>query len=126
MLEGENKYLLKYNCYATKNYCSNISEKIIGCCDNCLEKYNINIDELTENELYKNYLINKNNFITIIKLFLKKVSDNCGKENKTKICFKLYEHNFNNLYFLVTNFKYLITVLKKLNEFIHTELYIFE
>ena len=126
MFEGENKYILKYNCYATENYCSNISEKIIGCCNNCFEKYNININELTENNLYKNYLINKNNIRLIIIKLLKEVSDIFGKENKTKIVFKLFQHNFNNLYFLVTNFRYFITVLIKIEEFINTELYIFE
>lgn len=116
------KNILKYNCYASKNLCNSISYNKNGSCDECYKKYGL----ITIENLLNNYISNiKNSIVSEIKILLEECDKSIGKELKSLFALKMINILSKNLYFFFDNKKFLVTFIKKCNEF-STEKNIFD
>ena len=119
---NDNKYndLLYVNCYAKKyNICNNISKLKNGMCDKCYKEIN---RRLSQKELFYNYISIKKLIINEIRKLLNESESICGKINKGKKIFYIYDLLYHNIYFTLTSVKFIKTYVNKIIEIVKDEM----
>ena len=115
---NDNEYndLLYVNCYAKKNnMCNSISKLKNGMCDKCYKNINKN---LTEKELFDNYISNRPEIINQIRRILNVCEQTVGKKNKATEVLHLFDLIYHNVYFTLTAVKFIKTFINKIIEII--------
>ena len=110
------KYLLRYFCnFKPNELCNKLSYNKFGLCDEC---YN-NTDKIsyTDDELLSHFLNHYDLITQNIRTLLNECEKTNGKINKTKVVIKIYSILFYNFLFLIKYPNFLITNIKKLDEF---------
>jgi len=109
--------ILKYNCYASHNFCSSISFNKNGSCNTCSKIY----ETQTSDDLYKNYLSVKNIIIKKLKTFIEQGQNAIGKNAKAKIVLEMFDIISKHLYFMIENKNFMVTTIKKCIEFYYEQ-----
>ncbi len=119
---NDNKYndLLYVNCYAKKyNMCNSISRMKNGMCDKCHKDINRN---LTEKELFDNFITIKPIIVDSIKTLLKKCDEEVGKNNKAKEVLHIFDLIYHNIYFTILHIKFIKTYIRKIIDLIQNDI----
>lgn len=122
---SDNKYndLLYVNCYARKNImCNGISKLKNGMCDKCYKYINRN---LSEKELFDNYISIKKQIVGQIKILLNTVNVAIGQKNKAKDTLYIFDIIYHNIYFTFSSIKFIKTCINKVIEFVRDSIEVF-
>jgi hypothetical protein len=114
----DNKHyeLLYVNCYAKKYImCNSISKLKNGMCDECYKDINRN---LTEKELFDNYVSIKDIIVIKIKILLNLCDKAIGEKNKTKEMYNIFDIIYHNIYFTFSSIKFIKTYINKVIHFV--------
>ena len=121
------KDVLKYCCYNDDKLCNELSVSCNYICTKCItnnkQKENIDINKIKENYINKEYIIYKTikEYLTECDTFENKSPEEEKKVYKTKICFNIYKILYYNPIFNIISAKFLIAIIKKIDELINAE-----
>jgi hypothetical protein len=118
----DNKYneLLYVNCYAKKNImCNSISKLKNGMCDKCYKDIKHN---LSEKELFDNYISIKKDIIDKFKTLLNNCYNTVIQKNKVIEVLHVFDLIYHNVYFTLTNIKFTKTIINKVVYLINNDI----